>query len=301
MNLRLKRRRFGQLAIASAATAAFTNLTTKTLAQKKDSLLYGVRTDSKGTGIILQFWDLTTNIIQDLDTTTLGPSLQSDVLQPDERLSGFTVLPDGTFITATAPTMFVTTKKPDKLSKLILKNKSSSPKILSALQGLPGNSTVESLLSTKKGKLLSILSLNQGTPPFILADTDSQTGQVSPTDELALQPNLRFSNLTQAPDETIYATSIGSEGITSLVQLDLVNKSVITGKGKIIPLPRLSYNGKPLANDLLGLACSPANQLFALGDPTYEGTNSLFIVDVKTGEMKLLRKFNVDKIAFDRL
>lgn len=302
MNLRLRRRRFGQLVIASAATLAIGNLATKTLAQTEDSssLLYGVSADSKGTGIVRQSFNSTTNAVQDLSALTLDLSLQSDILQPNERLSAFTVLPDGTFVTASAPTIAVITGNPVNLSKLIFTDTSSSPKILSELSGLAQNSTVESLLATNDDRLLSIVSLSQGSPPFILTNIDRQTGRVSLTNELDLQPNLRFSNLTQSPDGAIYATSLGPEGITRLVQIDLVNTSIITGRGKIITLASLSYNGVPLANDLFSLACSPANQLYALGDPTYEGTNSLFIVDVKTGDMKLLRRCDVDKIAFAR-
>ncbi|MBD2772089.1 hypothetical protein [Iningainema tapete] len=46
MNLRIRRRRFGQLALASAATAAIANLGTKAVAQQSSGILFGVRFSS---------------------------------------------------------------------------------------------------------------------------------------------------------------------------------------------------------------------------------------------------------------
>ena len=48
------------------------------------------------------------------------------------------------------------------------------------------------------------------------------------------------------------------------------------------------------------IATSPAGQLFGLGDPEYQGTNSLFTVDVSTGAMSFVREFGVDQITFAR-
>lgn len=301
MNIRLRRRRFGQLVFASAATVALGNITQKSLAQT-GTLLYGVRVDSKGTGVIFQALDLATGQIQDISDRTAKFKLK----EKKERLSGFTALADGTFSIATAPKKLDVTGKPDKLSRLF--SRLTTEKILEELPGLPQKGAVESLLRTNNGKilnkaeeLLTIISLNQGVLPFRLGTINRQDGKLSLTTELELPSNRRFSNLTQSPvNGVIYATSIGSGDSTKLVQFDLVNRSAITGKGKIINLAQLSFNGEPLENDLLSLACSPANQLFALADPTYEGTNSLFLIDVNTGVMTLLTKFDVDKISFPR-
>lgn len=84
------------------------------------------------------------------------------------------------------------------------------------------------------------------------------------------------------------------------MQLDLENRAVVSGRGKIIRLVELSFKNKPLENDLASLAFSSSGQLFALADLKYEGTNSLFTVDMKTGAMTLVRKFAVDKILFAR-
>lgn len=296
MNLKLKRRRFGQLAIASAATATITNFANKSIAQTS-LLVYGLAPDSAGTGLILQGLNLATGEIIDLSTNTRG-----FILKANERLSGFTVLPDKkvnkTFRWSTGPAKFVTKGKPDKLSRLASRGASLNTK--ETLPGLPAKGAIDSLLATNDQKLIGLVGLNQGTPPFRLVAIDDQLGRVSFNDQLLLPENRRFSNLTQCPDGTIYATALGPEGDTSLVKIDLVNKSPITGKGKIIPVARLSFQGKPINNDLLALACSPSNQLFALGDPLDEGKNSLFSVNPTDGVMTLLRQFNVAKIAFAR-
>lgn len=296
MNLKLKRRQFGQLAIASATTAIIANFAQQSIAQTS-LIIYGLGPDSAGTGLLLQSLNIATGEIIDLSPNTRGFNLKAN-----ERLSGFTLLPDKkvnkTFRWSTGPAKFVTKGKPDKLSRLALRG--ASLNIKDTLPGLPTQGAIDSLLSTNDLKLLGLVGLNQGTPPFRLVDIDEQVGRVNFNAQLLLPENRRFSNLTQCPDGTIYATALGAEGDTSLVKIDLVNKSPITGKGKIIPVGRLLFQGKPINDDLLALACSPSSQLFALGDPTDEGKNSLFSVNPADGVMTLLRQFNVTKIAFAR-
>lgn len=280
----IKRRRFVQLMFANAiAVGVFGNLTKKSLALNNylPQLLYGVRIISGR--VLLLALDLTTGQIQDLSATT--PEI---TLLPNERISSFTLLPNGTFILATAPVTATITGPPASLSRLL---SFSSPQTLPTLQGLENNSTVESLLGINDLELLSIVSLNQGTPPFRLATINLQTGQVSFINELLLSPIRRFSNLAQCPDGHIYATSIGGEGSTGLVQLDLQ-------QGSIIDLSKLSFDNKPLLNDLVSLAYSPSNQLFALSDPTYKGTNSVFSVNEISGVIEFVTDFEADKIIF---
>lgn len=280
----MKRRWFIQLMFVSTATAMLANLAKKTWAQNEltPQLIYGIRAASGK--VLLLSLELTTGQIQDLSGD--NPEIS---LEPNERLSGFTSLQDGTFILATAPTVanIIGSASPSRLLSF------SSPQALPALQGLERNSTVESLLGTNDGKLLSIISLNQGTPPFRLALIDQYTGQVSFIDKLSLPPNQRFSNLTQYPDGLIYATNLaGGEGSTKLLQLDWQ-------QGNLISLVQLSYDNKPWSNDLASLGCSLSNQLYGLGDPTEQGTNSLFGIDASTGVLSLVKPFEVDKITFN--
>ena len=309
MSYRLRRRKFGQLAIATAAATALANLANKTLAQtaEEEPLLYGVRAVPGGQGLLLQSLNLTTDEVKDETARTLGLTLE-----PEERVSSFTVLDDDTFALATAPTTHVITgnpvtpSRPNFLPTASQSLPASALRSVSVLQSLPAlqavdeKVTIESWLDNKDGKLFSIVSLNQGLLPFRLAVIDRNTAEVNFIDDLDLPPNRPFSHLTQSPNGAIYATTIGTEGYTSLVRLERQNKSIITGKGQIVSLVRLKFNNRHLPNDVASLAWSPSNQLYALGDPTYTGTNSLFTVNVNTGVLTLLRTFDVDKIVFAR-
>ena len=337
MNLRIKRRRFGQLALASAATTAIANFAAKAVAQQPQLIIYGVSltpasrsltadlVDAEAAnttpGMVLESLDLATSqsllasenstTSQRLPTSELSAVTVDNkqdfaesvnqalvIKKPSERITGFTVQSDGTFAIAA-----VAASKKGDFSRLILTKDGKNGKNTKGvkIKKVKKDSTIESLLATQKDQFLSIVSLNQGVPPFELAVIDPKSGKVDSGDELGLPElpfNQRFSNLAQSPDGTIYATTLGVEGITILVQLDLVNRSIVTGRGKIINLVQLSYKNKPLGNDLASLAFSQSNQLFALADPNNEGTNSLFTLDMKTGVLTLLRQFAVDKIAF---
>ena len=346
MNLRIRRRRFGQLAIATAATAAVANLAGKTVAQTPQNAILGVRLAAINTtntpapnpigGIIGGVVDAVVDDVDDVvnivvDAVRNTPPIaviSSDVetgreisvsriataavdnldsitdtlidravstLRP-ERITGLTALSDGSLIVAS-----VGSTPRGQVSRLIITDSRERRRSV-RVSGFPNpNGTVESILGTKDNRLFSIISLREGIPPFALVTIDLNTGRITAGEDLALpdlQSGARFSNLAQSPDGTIYGTTIGREGATSLVQLDLENRSVITGRGRIIKLPQFSFNNQPLENDLSSLAFSPSGQLFALGDPNSEGTNSLFNVDVRTGQLRLLRVFNVAKIAF---
>lgn len=318
MNLRIKRRRFGQLVVAGATSAAVAQFAGKTVAQQPQLIIYGVRLSAPNPtaedlfditpGIVIIPLDIATGIELTPSVVLPSPLGNKAVLnnisnkaiftQPRERLTGFTALLDGTFI---IPSTF-SSKKGDSSRLVFFDKKISKFQKGLKLSGFKKrNTTIESLLATKDGRLLSVISLNGGMPPFDLAVINPQTGKVTSGSELAfpeLPENQRFSNLIQMPDGSIYATNLAHEGVINLVQLDLNNKSLVTGRGKIIKLSALKFNGKTLEDDLLDAAVSPIGQIFALADPNREGTNSLFNVDVKTGEMQLLRKFEVDKITF---
>ncbi len=321
MNLRIRRRRFGQLAIASAATAAIGNLASKAVAQQPD-LIYGISlTDEKSS-----LTDLVSNVVnstpaialissdlvsgKDISRVTLPSISVSNItttvenvakavgIALRERLTGLTVLSDGTFVIST-----VSSSRNGNFTRLVFANLNSLnlPNGLK-VSGFPNNnSTVESLLATADNNFISVISLNGGITPFDFATIDAKTGKVTSGAESALpevELDRRYSNLTNSPDGTIYATTLGREGVTTLVQLDLENKLTITGRGRINRLVQLSFENEPLENDLLSLAFSASGQLYALANPKYEKTNSLFTVDVKSGEVKFLRAFAADKIAF---
>jgi hypothetical protein len=239
-------------------------------------------------------------------STTQAFSILSD------RITGFTAQLDenGGFVIATV----ISTERGNFSRLLFADRRAARSKKVTGFQ--QSQETVESLVALpnsdrpKTYRLLSILSLNGGIPPFDLGAIDPRSGKVSFGAKLAM-PELaftsRFSNLARSPNGTIYATTLGSEGVAmrargsaSLVQIDLTNKSPITGRGKITPLVQLRFNDQPLEMDLQSLAVSPSGQLFALADPEYTGRSSLCAVNPTTGQMQLLRPFAVDKITFAR-
>ncbi|MGI8502006.1 MAG: hypothetical protein ACR2LR_12840 [Hassallia sp.] len=326
MNLRIRRRRFGQIAIASAAFSAIANFARKTVAQKAESIIYGVNLGSSTDiinidakiavtidanitpGVTLISSDLVSG--KDLPTIQIAGSNVNNrdavsetankavYTEPSERLTAFTPLADGSFVVVS-----VASTRTGNFNRIIFINTNSArPQKAQRASGFQRiNGTIESLVAIKENNFISVVSLNEGTPPFDLVNFDLNSAKLNSSDELPLLPgNLRFSNLALAPDGTIYATALTSQRSTTLVQLDLENKAIATGRGKIIRLSELKYNGKPLENDLLSLAVAKSGQVFALANPTNEKINSLFSIDVKSGEMKFVRKFAADKIAFAR-
>jgi hypothetical protein len=336
MNLRIRRRRFGQIAIASAASAAITKLAGKASAQQQQPqlILYGVSLSSAGNtastdaklapatdarieattdanrtpGVVVISSDLVSG--RDLATTEVAsvtvsnPNTRTEATnkaiytQANERLTAFAALPGGSFVIAS-----VASTRTGNFNRILFTDSKSTraQRAIKASGFKRVNGTIESLVATQENKLIGAVSLREGTPPFDLVNLDLNSASLSSSADLPLLPgNLRISNLAQAPNGTIYATILSSQNATTLVQIDLKNRAMVSGRGKIVKLSELKYENKPLENDLLSLAVSQSGQVFALANLTNEKTNSLFTVDVKSGEMKLLRKFAADKIAFAR-
>ncbi len=314
MHLRIRRRRFGQLAIASAASTAIANLAGKAVAQSPPTI-YAVSvsnpnpqvssfvTAAKSTpALTVKTADVTPsqNIISSVTvaTTTVSnantpPEVvpKASSLEPQERLTGLTTLSNGTVVN----TSVLNSPNGDVTRLIFIDPKSSRVQNSLIVSGLPNNnSTVESLAAIKNDTLLSVISLNAGVPPFTLGTIDRTTGKVTSGSAAGL-PSLnssrRYSNLAQAPNGTIYATTLGREGATTLVTVDLANQSINT-------VVKLSYNNKPLSNDLLSITISPTGQIYALANPTYAATNSLFTVDQKTGVLTLMKPFDAEQITF---
>jgi hypothetical protein len=309
MNLRIQRRRFGQLAIASAATAAITNLAGKVVAQSSSGTLFSATVSSPSNpsnpnltpAISVQSFNVTSGqqlVNIGVPSTTVSNSSTPVDLTPKStstelpaRLTGLTTLSDGTLAKTT-----VSSSQNSDVTQLIITNPTNSQVVRTVnLTGLPNNGTVESILAPKNNNnLLAVISLNGGIPPFQLGTINPTTGQVTDSTNAglpALNPNPRYSNLTQASDGTIYGTTLGREGTTYLVRINLSNNSITR-------VVQLSYNGKPLSNDVLSLAFSPSGQLYALANPNYQSTNSLFAVNIQTGVLSPIRQLNAEQITF---
>ncbi len=325
MNFRIRRRRFGHIALATAAATALANLGGKAIGHQtpvilglslgpnntvgSNSLVGDAASATPALSLILanlqtgqqlSILQIPPNNVenlpqfsQDIAALFANQTNQAVSIASRERLTGLTTLTDGTVI---AISVINSDKGP--VSRLVVTDtKSNQAQTSLIVSGLPNNnSTVEDLVATKDGILLAVVSLNGGTPPFQLVTIDRTSGAVNSGNNSGLPdvpPFLRISNLAQSTDGTIYATTLGRQGVTTLVQLDC-------HKANIINLSPLMLNNKPLQNDLLSLAISPDKQLFALADPESQKNNVLHNVNLNTGELEEVRPFAVDQIAIPR-
>lgn len=281
MELKLSRRRFGQLAIASTATGAIGYLANKTFAQTPNLTLYGARSTSAIGQALIQTLNVTSPSIGNLTNLTL---------QPGEKLSGFTFLKDGTLVLSFSAVLLG--KKKDIDTRLVFIGLSGvSLKRSLSLSGLKKEETIDSLLGLRDGSLIALTIKKNGKPPVNLVKIDTSSGQVSLLDKIKLPQTDRFSNLAEGPNETIYTTAVGRLGETSLVQLDL-------GKGKPTPLAELNFENTTWNSGLSSLTYSPGGELFALGARRYETPKNVYNVNPSTGAMTLrAEKWNVSKIA----
>lgn len=159
--------------------------------------------------------------------------------------------------------------------------------------GLAYSYAIASVLVPDAGAPLALISHHSDTPRYWLANVDLQSGTVSLLDTIALDPHARYAHLTQCPDGRIYAVAARREADMQLVQIDLE-------KAAIVLVGHIEASGRPLLSDIRDLACAPSGQLYALADPTYSGTNSLFAMDRSTAQMRPLITFDVDRMAFVR-
>ena len=120
---------------------------------------------------------------------------------------------------------------------------------------------------------------------------DLQSWKVTALQSPWLDPNARYGHLTQCPDGMIYASTREIEEGVHIIQIEL---------DQSIPreISELHVDGRARRNDVSDLACSPSGQLYALADPHYTGSNSLFAVKLSTGAMSLLQKYDVDRMVF---
>ncbi len=284
MELKLSRRQFGQLAIASTATGAIGYLANKTFAQTPNLpnlTLYGGRSISAIGQALIQTLNVTSPSIENL--TNLA-------LQPGEKLSGLTFLADGTLVLSLSAVLLG--KKKDIDTRLVfigVSGVSSKPSL--NLSGLKKEETIDSLLGLKNGSLIALVLKKNGKPPVKVVEIDTNSGQISLLDKIKLPKTDRFSNLAQCPDGTIYTTAVDRKGETTLVQLDL-------GQGKPNPLAQLKLDNTIWNSGLNSLTCSSGGELFALAAPRYVTPKNVYKINPSNGAMTLrAEKWNVAKIT----
>ena len=283
MKSNLTRRRFGQIAIASTAVAMTGYFANKTLAQRNllnttDSLLptnlinviYGVKVE--GTGLIVQ----SLNLVSLLLSTVSG--LTGDIaLKPDDLLSGFTSLSDGTLVVSINPSR--TSKKDDYPPRLIFLG--LSPRTVTVTGLKDKKYVLRDILGTNGGSLVGLVSKSNGTPPVKLASIDTRTGELDIID--SFPGNQRVRNLAESPNGTIYTTAVDKDGNTVLGNKQLV------------------LNNNNWVSGLKGLVSSSSSEFYGLGSTRYGLTNYLYKIDATTGKMTQLREFPVNKMTLIRV
>ncbi|MEH2263612.1 hypothetical protein [Nostoc sp.] len=315
----LKRRQFGQLAAASLTSTVVTGISRKVLAQKSESkqqILHGVNLlstsntqnrEDQTPSVQVNTSDLATGkILSRLNRLSLSIENPSSVpkspraffLGESSRITKVIGLGDGTTVIST-----VSSTRNGHFNHLISAVGILTTPVFRGKKVLgfkSSNQTIESLLNLPNNQLLCLVG-TEGIPPFSLRTLDLRTGKVLSSDDLSLPPlplTHRFANLCQDPKGNIFATEIGSEGIPILISMNLQDKAILTGKVKIHKLTSLKFKGRPLVNDVKDLVCSATGQLYALATDSSGKNNTLFTVDVKTGNMELIRKFEGEKLMF---
>lgn len=300
MELKLTRRRFGQLAITGTVIAVLGNFQRKVFSQiaalplvvigirlglvpspSVDTGLDEVEPDTDEINIVPSA--TVRLILESLDIADGQPeplSIPEIRLESEEQVTGFTSLSDGTLVAAITP--LPTRRKGVGPTRLIVFPAATTVTI----SGLKKKEYLRSLLGTKDGKLLGLVVKNNGRPPVRLVDVDWETGNFA--NELKLPKNQRFSNLAECPDGKLYTTGIDKDGITSLLLLDLQT-------GKLDFITALKVDDTRWNNGLDSLVCSPANQLFAFGALRYQYPKALYSVD-ESSVMKL-QDFDVAQIT----
>ncbi|AVH62677.1 MULTISPECIES: hypothetical protein [unclassified Nostoc] len=315
MNYKFSRRHFGQLALAGTVASGLSYLGNKAFAQTPSLNIPNLNIVGIGSSSIITT-DQTVvpevNITESDDSTApnivptvtkpVGLVLQSlitgnsqvledkstPLLEPNEILSGFTSLTDGTLVVAITPV--TTSRRQAALTRITFLGTPVKTLIVS---GLKRNQQLGSLLGTIDGRLIGLVGKKNGTPPIVLVDIDLQTGEISPISKVKFPNDERVSNLAECPDGKLYTSLVGLNGDTTLVQLDSNQK-------KPIGLAQLKVDDKAWNNGLQSLVCSATGQLLAFGAMRYEIPNAIYSVDKSSGNMTRLQNFDTTKITLAR-
>lgn len=302
MELKLTRRQFGQLALASTTVTAIGMFANKIHAQQSSTVVLGARpgnisnndsptnlnsnstdnSDETNTAgiipsslqsILVQSFNVSN---EQVDTVLETPA----ILEYGEQLSGFASLKDGRLVIAA--TNVSTDKKNQTNVRLIFLNESSLKTV--AVSGLKNNEALRSLVVLNDGTLAGLVNKINGTPPSRLVTVNPDTGEI--TDRSKISDQKRVTAITQCANGTFYGIGTERTGETYLFQLDQAQTI------------KLNFNGQPWNNGFSSLVCAASNQLFALGALRYEYPFYLHSIDPKTGEIDRIEKeFDVSVIT----
>jgi hypothetical protein len=242
--------------------------------------LYGVKDTPDG--LLVRVLDLATLKVQERGRLPrVAAERLADVYQNANRAT--TVLQTATSKAVTAHTAVRPAGTPDNVAG----------GTIARATGLKSIEAISSLVAAPSGASLGLVGHYTDTPPFSLATLTVSPAAIAVTKTVALDPVLRYANLTQCPDGTYYATSMGPQFDTRLVR-------IASQGATVTQLPELTFRGESLTNDVWDLACGPSGQLYAVADPEYKRTNSLFAVDAKTGVLTFVIEYDVTRMVFVR-
>ncbi|AGY56708.1 hypothetical protein [Gloeobacter kilaueensis] len=218
----------------------------------------------------------------DLDSGRI--ETRSTLALPDQsRLNGVTVLADDTVLLAgTVPGV-----RTRNYLALLGNGRVQTLNVT----GLAQRSALLSVLATRQGALLGVASAQSEGVAQRLVTIDRQTGKALPLADFALSKSVLLSNLTQCPNGRIYGTTFPQEGGAHLVRVDLLQH-------KLTRLPGLQIAGQPFGGGIKSLACSGANELFALSPSSTEGQSVLYRLDAASGSLNEVLTAEIEKIAF---
>jgi len=160
------------------------------------------------------------------------------------------------------------------------------------VDGLSQGIALQHAIALNKNTLIGVTSDIADTPPFKLVSLSLNSGKVTDIKSYSLSEDQRIANFTRCSDRIIYATTLSRQSGPRLVKIDSKNR-------KFSEVAELRFRDAPLRNDVMSLACSPSGELYALANPAYEATNSLYNLNQVDGQLTLVRQFDVEKITFN--
>jgi hypothetical protein len=160
------------------------------------------------------------------------------------------------------------------------------------VRSLAQSASVSTLVPINSSLSFGLASHFSDTPPFIAFALNPVSGARRAVKNFVIDEVSRYGNLTRCPDGQIFGTAMLQQSGPSLVRLELSRRRFVT-------LSRLFFQGNNLRDDVRDLGCASNGDIYALADPTYTGSNSLFLVSPNTGGLRFESRFSVDRIAFD--
>lgn len=220
-------------------------------------------------------------------------------LLPNERITYFANLPGYGKLVATEPTL--RSKKSPQLPRLLIIPSGSVLPIRQKVQviTLPQrflHHSIEGLATNRSNQLIALVKHHrpQGAALSLFA-LDLKRGKY----EKLPFPAAKLANVTlianSSSDGTVYAITANRKGghhgaTSSLDELNLEKKAL----QKIVDL---NYKDMLWEGNFSSLVCTSLGKLYLLGATDEEPENSVYSVNIKTGKLKQISKFDSSHIA----